>query len=345
VTETTDASARRQVAYYYPEPYWQLREIDGLKTLLLFFDEIATLLPGYMRGIEVAADPVLAGPLVEKGLLRVLEPETFVDKQMTEELSTILVELITNGTFDDLDRAGRYAELSQSRLGWKADVSLAGMVIEELETRGLARPSRDGVSVPLHPVVRKTVLVLLAQLARRTGLRHSLDLHPTTSEFGPVQDLLQTLAREPLPSAGHVVALDFQTVAVDLASVPLDEVLGFRERHGEAYRAYARDIRRLLVDLGQLSEQDREQLLIDREEALVDQAHDLRRAARKAWRLPFASFSLGAAGAAWAAVGQHDILTALFTLGAGVVGALQVERPAVCAYSYLFEARHVFPIQ
>jgi hypothetical protein len=149
MAETTDAAeAGREVAYYYPEPYWRVGEVDSLKTLLLFFDEIAILLPRYMRGRETAADPVLAGPLHEQGLLRVLEPEVFVDQQMTEELSEVVVELITGGAFDDLETTGYYAELSRSRMGWDADVDLAGMVIEELEARNLARPSQDGVSVP-----------------------------------------------------------------------------------------------------------------------------------------------------------------------------------------------------
>src|SRR5438045_2740465 len=100
-----------------------------------------------MRGREVAVDPALAGPLTDKGLLRILEPETFVDQQMTEELSMMLVKLITDGTFDGLDHSVQYHELSQSRLGWDADVSLASMVVDELHARGLAKTSQDRVSI------------------------------------------------------------------------------------------------------------------------------------------------------------------------------------------------------
>jgi len=49
-------------AYYYPAPYWLVGEADWLKTLLLFFDDIAILLPRYMRGRPELADPVLANP-------------------------------------------------------------------------------------------------------------------------------------------------------------------------------------------------------------------------------------------------------------------------------------------
>ena len=340
MTETTDAAeASIDIAYYYPEPYWRMGEVDPLKTLLLFFDEIAILLPRYMRGRETAADPVLAGPLQEQGLLRVLEPEVFIDQQMTEDLSEAMVELITGGAFDDLEATDYYAELSRSRMGWDADVELAGMVIEELEARQLARPSKDGVSVPLHPIVRTTVLVLLSQLARAAGERQGLNLHPTTSRTVPVDALVQTLARAPLPSAGHIVALDLETVAVNLATVPLDEVLEFRREHGRSYRQYARDLRQLLIELGPLSEQDRERLLLDRQEDLADQAADLRRTARRGWRHPFASFFLGAAGAVWEAVGKDDVLTALLALGGGIVGALASGRQTSGAYSYLFEAQ------
>jgi len=348
VTGETEGTVRREVAYYYPEPLWRMDEIDGLKTLLLFFDEIATLLPRYMRGRGVAADPALAGPLTEKGLLRILEPETFLDQQMTEELSTILVQLITDGTFDGLDHNVHYQELSQSRMGWDADVSLASMVIGELQARGLAHPSQDRVSVPLHPVVRSTVLILLSQLARTAGLRQGLSLHPTASQSGVVRSLMKTLEHEPMPSAGHVVALDLQTICVDLTTVPLDEILDFRAEHGQSYRAYARDLRQLLFELGPLPGSEREQLLLDREESFADQAADLRRAARRAWKMPFVSFALGAAGATWEIAGQDDPISAVLALGAGIAGAagaLATSTASASAYSYLFEAQRTFAMR
>lgn len=348
VAGETEGTVGREVAYYYPEPFWRMEEIDGLKTLLLFFDEIATLLPRYMRGREIAADPAFAGPLSEMGLLRILEPETFVDQQMTEELSTVLVQLITDGAFDGLDHAVQYHALSQSRMGWDADVSLASMVIGELQARGLAKPSQDRVSVPLHPVIRSTVLILLSQLARTAGLRQGLSLHPTAGQSGVVRSLMKTLEQEPMPSAGHVVALDLQTICVDLTTVPLDEVLDFRAEHGQAYRAYARDLRQLLFALGPMAAGEREQVLLDREEAFADQAADLRRSARRAWKMPFVSFALGAAGATWEVTGQDDPISAVLALASGIAGAagaLATSTSSASAYSYLFEAQRRFTMR
>ncbi len=59
MTETRDAAeVANEAAYYYPEPYWLVGEVDPLKTLLLFFDEIAILLPRYMHGRETANRPL-----------------------------------------------------------------------------------------------------------------------------------------------------------------------------------------------------------------------------------------------------------------------------------------------
>lgn len=51
---------RPDVAYYYPAPYWMPHETDWIKSLLLFFDRVAILLPGYMYGRHRTADPTLA---------------------------------------------------------------------------------------------------------------------------------------------------------------------------------------------------------------------------------------------------------------------------------------------
>jgi len=330
-------SALPEIAYYYPEPYWGLHEADWLKTLLLFFDEIAILLPRYMRGRPEEADPALAGPMAERGLLRVLEPETFVDEEVTQALATAMVELITVGAFDDLPRSGRYAELSRTRLGWDADIELAQMLVDELQTRGLARPTEDGVSVPLHPTVRTTILVLLAQLLRGAGRRAQMDLHPVTDSGWAVDALVDTLSSPGLPSAGQVISLDLQEVAVDISSVPLDDVLAFRTDHGLEYRAYMRRLREFLAQLASIDDEvDRARALADRKEELEDEAERLRRSARGAIRRPLAGFALGIAGSAWTAATQDPLGGALAIAGFLVAGLPNSQDRT--AYSYIFAA-------
>lgn len=212
---------RNEVAYYYPEPYWRSEDGDWLKTLLLFLDGVSILLPKYMAEIHRVVDESLAGPLEDKGLLHVLRPEEFIDQEAAESLAMAVVNLIAAGVFDHLPKSDNFAELSRSRIGsrigWSADAELSDWLVQELVSRNLASSSLDGVSVPLHPVVRTTILVLLAQQARSTGVRHGLDLHPVAGYGRPVGDLVSVLSMERSPSAGHVVELDLEAVSIDLS--------------------------------------------------------------------------------------------------------------------------------
>ena len=66
--------------------------------------------------------------------------------------------------------------------------------------RGLARPSEDGVLIPLHPVVRTMLLLILGQLARSAGDRRGMAVHPATNWREAATDLLHALSRESMPS-------------------------------------------------------------------------------------------------------------------------------------------------
>ena len=202
---------RPDVAYYYPAPYWGLDEVSWVKSLLLFFDKVSILLPEYMYGRQYVADPVLAEPLEDRGLLEVLEPKTWIDEEMTKSLAEAMSGLLANGVFDDLPTEVLFRELSQSRMGYAADVDLAQSLVSELRAKGLAKPSEDGVSIPLHPTVRTTILVILAQLARSAGSKRNLLVHPATHDERALHDLINTLSREQMPSRESVIAFDLET--------------------------------------------------------------------------------------------------------------------------------------
>ena len=327
-----------ETAYYYPEPYWLAREGGWIKNLLLFFDELAILLPEYMHGRHVTADPTLAGPLEDQGLLRVLEPEWFVDEDATTRLTDMVQWLIEEKAFDDLPPAGR-AELSMSRMGYRAIHETAHRVYEALAARGLAVPSEDGVSIPMHPFVRAVYLVLLAQLARDTGARHSLDLLPITNGRGAIDIFGRYLQLGPMPSRGRVISFDLETVSIDLDNVPLDEVLSFREENRDAHRRYMQNLREFSVQVSLLDEGDRARAFTDRQAELAAEGRDLMTRARDAWKSPkdVATFGLGLTGAAWA-FATHSPLPALLTLAGAGLGMLP-DKDQSSTFSYLFKAQ------
>lgn len=336
---TVESQAPSEVAYYYPEPYWLAREGGWIKSLLLFFDEVAVLLPSYMRGRHLLADPTLAGPLEDQGLLRILEPETFVDDATAAQLTDVIDALVEGGAFDELSQVERLAELSMSRMGHGTLEAVAGKVGDKLRERGLASESADGVSVPMHPEVRSAYLLVLAQLARETGARLGLDLHPVTNGRGAGEGFRRLLELKPMPSRGQVVDFDLQIVAIDLDHIPLDDVLQFKRESQDAHRKYMRNLRRFAMDLATVDDADRARALIDRRADLEDEARDLRRRALMAWRSPkdVTGFGLGIAGAAWSIATANPIPAALTAIGAGL--RMLPSKSQGSAYSYLFEAR------
>ena len=332
----------RDTAYYYPAPYWLDDEGDWIKSLLLFFDEVAILLPHYMRGRHRDADPSLAGPLEERKLLRVLEPKEWIDAEVAETLAEIMVELLAGGVFDGLPEEHYFAELSQSRIGYGADTELAGFLVDELRQRGLARPSEDGVSIPLHPVVRTTILVILGQLARDAGDRRGMAVHPATDCPKAATDLLDALSRESMPSCEGVVRLDLEPVTLDLSMIPLEEVLQLREDHQDAHRAYMRSLRGFLVELGRISEpEEREAALLERSQEIADMAHDNRRSVGRSVGKSLTSWSMGIAGGVWSAATGDVLGATVGSLGLGA-GLIPGKANTVGAYSYLFAVTSAF---
>jgi hypothetical protein len=328
----------QEVAFYYPGHLWN--EPEWIKSLLLFFDGIGLLVPEYKQHEPELVDPVLAGPLRDRKLLHYLVADQVVDQDTTKHLATEMGKLMDAGVFDRIDRRGTAFEaISMSRMGFYGDEKLAGELLEELEKRDLARRSEDGVSVPLHPLVRYLILTLLAQILRSKASTEDLEFSPATDRTEVVNALSELLDKPQLASAGHVVSFDLQTVSVDLSSVPLDEVLAFRTENLKDYRRYVRSVRSFARDLSLLSPIDRRGAFRDRKGELDDLASDLSGRARSAWRRPV-SFGLGLAGAFWTAV--TNPVGAALSLGGLLTRGNEGSSREVGAFTYLFAARKEF---
>ena len=295
-----------------------------------------------MRGRHRVADPSLAAPLEDMGLLRILEPSEWIDGEMTEKLAEVVLDLLGDGVFDVLPESQYFAELSQSRIGYGADVELAEFLVDELRKRGLARPSEDGVSIPLHPVVRTTILVILGQLARGAGERRGLALHPVTNRRPAERDLIDTLSRESMPSYDSVVKLDLEPASLDLSLIPLDDVLQLRDEHRDSHREYMRSIRGFMVELGRIKDpHQREAALLRRRQEIADLARENRRLMRRSLGKSIASWSLGIVGSVWSAAAWDIFGAAVGALGLGA-GLIPLPRETVGAYTYLFAAKSAF---
>ncbi len=332
-------SPAKELAFYYPNPMWYSG--DWVKNLILFFDGVALLVPKYMKNRPEEIDPSIVTGLKEHGLLYFIEPEKAVDKAATERLAITLTDIITSGALDYLAKEKTaFHELSMSRLGYYGDERLANMIFEELKKRNLARDTEDNVSIPMHPMVRSLILVLLAQILRLYGATMKAELSPATDVPRLVEALSELLVSKPAPSSAAVVTFDLNAVSVDLGPVPISEVLHFRKENLKAHRRYCISARKFSQELSRMPEKERRTAFELRQTELDDIASDLRKKARQAWRKP-ASFGLTLAGAAITAAAGHPIAAAL-TIGAAALRYEGTKTADIGVYTYLFRAQHTF---
>ena len=213
------------------------------------------------------------------------------------------------------------------------------MIFEELEERGLARESEDDVSIPMYPKVRSLVLVLLTQILRPYGRNINANLSPVTDSGEMVGALSELLSQGIEPSCGSVVEFDLTTVTVDLASVPLDEVLEFRQQNLEAHKRYMLSVRKFAMALSHMPEEEQQVNFEHRQAELDDLASDLRNCARKSWKKS-ASFGLTLAGSALSALNAP--FAAMIKATSTLAGHEKNSEADSGAYSYLFRAQKRF---
>ncbi len=336
----TDASKPAdlpEIAFYYPNPYWS--DLDWAKNLILFFDGIGMLIPNYMDHHSDLDDLAVITGLKEHNLFHVIEPEYAVDADATKKLANTLVDIIASDRLEHLhnDEKTQFHTLSMSRLGYSGDPKLADFIFQELKERGLAADTEDGVSIPMHPLVRSLILVLLSQILRPQGLQRGLDLSPATDQPRLVAALSEILSSPNAPTASDVVSFDMATVGVDLGAVPIEEILAFRAEHLPEHRNYSLSVRRFMRELSLMPVGERTQAFEARQEELHDLASALRKLSRGAWGKP-ASFAISLAGAAWTYT-TGDPIGAAIAAGGSILGLGGSNSAEVGAYSYLFNAR------
>lgn len=329
-----------EVAYYYPNATWRIGSSDFIKNLVLYFDGVGLLVPEYIRDKPFAQDPELASALWDHGLLHILTPETVVTKDVSENLAASVTDILSTGALDHLSADGSaFQELSYSRLGYYGDPGLAEMLFEEFKRRGLVRQSVDGESIPMHPIARSMVLVLLAQILRANSRPLGLNLSPATDRPDVLNALAELLSVPELPTAGQVVSSDLKQVGVDLSGVPIRQVLEFRRTYGDELQRYAREVREFSRRLSVLPEVERADSYRDRAAELDAMAREVARRASSYWKQPTA-FYLSVLSAT-AALGGNNLMSALFAVGGAFAASGPTTGSDGGAYSYLFKARRI----
>ena len=229
-----------------------------------------------------------------------------------------------------------------SRIGYHGDRDLAELIFRELKSRGLAKDSEDGVSIPMHQTVRALILVLLAQIIRPKGESMGLTLSPATDRWRLVDALTEVISSPDNPSASiaDVISFDMGMVGVNLGSIRMDEILDFRRQHYAQHRKYVVSVRRFARELSLMLPEERELVFEERQEELDDAARVLRRVNRVSWKRTI-SFGISLTGAAWTLHSGDPIAAAIAGASAvyGVVAGERSRSREVGVYSYLMSAK------
>ncbi len=339
---------KRDFAFYYPGQYWH--DSDWMKNLILFFDGISMLIPEYMEDHGSFDDYAIVSALKKQGLFNIMRPEVAVGAKETEALSRALTDIVSSGGLDHLvqttskDRAGSsFGSISMSRLGYRGSEELAEAIFHQLKERGLTRDSDDGVSIPMHRTVRTLILILLSQILRGQGEEMGVTLSPVTDRWDLVFALNEIISVPAgPPGVGEIVSFDLAMVGVDLSSVPIDEILDFRQQNYAAHRDYRLSILKFSHELSSLGAKDREAAFEQRQEELDVKAQALRRVNWKAWKKP-ATFALSVASAVRLVESGNPTWAALAILLA-VLGLIPEGSKEGNVYSYLMSAQRKWSV-
>ncbi|MET8682334.1 hypothetical protein ABZW18_33425 [Streptomyces sp. NPDC004647] len=344
--------ARPELAHFYPGWIWDDQSVGQMKSLLLFFDGFALLLPEEHFNSVVTREVQLAEPLKQAGLLHNLEPRDWLDRATAAHIRRVAEYVLP----DTSAAGGRYPNLGAISMGHLAFSTLVGggsaedadRVVERLLRSGAVTRRRpdlgaDMVEMPGH--VRAAVLMTLALAAQAKVSDQRIHLvgkYQQSAYASAVEHVMPRGVRKALPKArraGEVLHRDILDVGIDLSRVPLDEVLDYKREHGAEYRKYAQDLRRFVGELEAAEPHDRQRRIDERAEMLADHASALRRA-RRAWGRPVAAVVLAGAGAAWTLHQANDALGAIISLVGATVGAAPPNRPE-SPFTYLFGVKKV----
>ena len=311
-------------------------------------------------------DPVLAQPLMERGLLTNFPPGSWLDEESSELLAGTLLELVRKEVRLPYPNQGdkgyhtTYRQLLSGHWGSDAAPKAADMFHRELLRRGLVSESRKNQRVvQMHPAVRLLVLTVFVRILEACVRRSSdVRLQPITDNvrlaFEHASSIGDYLSNRDYNHHGNehgwilnnypdvrgtamILGTDLQAVGLDLSHVPLDEVLDFRREQGQHYRAYARSLHSFLENVRFRTDQGYQTALAQRQEQIVDMADDLRRRGRKAFGRNSIVTTLSLAGATWTAIHGDPIGAVLAAVGA--MAGVKSEEIPVNSYSYLFVAR------
>jgi hypothetical protein len=321
-----------EFVHYYGDFIWDEELTGWIKSLLLFFDGIALALSPEMADQLIEANPVLAQPLAELGLLRNYEPDSWLrpNEYMLERYGY---------AFRRVDEIFEHARQTQNAADSQAigqiffdDENLHRDLIRLADSLDSAKQKYGDTASQKRALVGGVKSRLLHWNITDVAIQPVIDDEDAASYVAAVIGSYNT-------GRANIVVGDLAQVGIDLSTVPLDEVLDFRRQYGSEYQRYSSDVRRFTLELSLVDQASRYSAITERRAELEDRAEQLRKIGRTAFARQTIGFGFGLAGAAWT-LAHGDPWGASFAAGAAAAGLSRQDPGSIGAgYTYILRAK------
>jgi hypothetical protein len=300
---------------------------------------IALSLPSPLFEDVVDRDPVLALPLLERGLLQNFDPAEWTDQEALASVTDELISALDHETkmFGD----SRYCSLTGFHWGQAMGNEGYRRLTEKLVNTGLVRHN-DSTGLFLMPEdLRRHILLMWFKVLATAAAPRNIRIHPV-AELAVTDDLLdQYFHHSSGPrflnqmATGSYFLHDMAALYLDLSTVPLDEILDFRAQHGVQYRAYLAD---LLAYVERAAREYDPAFHATREEVIIDQWNELERLTRKTFSKRAGVAALSLLASVWSG-SRGDPLGAILAGMTALLALPEMPSPPP-QFAYLFTVRN-----
>jgi hypothetical protein len=337
--------SKKRYAYYAPDWIWPEKDTDYMKQMLFFFDGVAMSLPRKYFEMSVEQSPVLAQPLLERGLLINADPAEVLDSTTSDTLTEAVQEVAD--ALDGLSKRG--VGIARSHLVSPRSAS-GSKAIENMIRRGIIeRPFNhlEDDLVYVSAEMRVAVLYLYAQALHTSTNKR--DQGPTIDPVGrssywarPDKKFIASLSVA--ARADRLSSFDDTTeeieIPLDLSKATLDDILEFREANASDLRHYLKTLKAYAHELAE--SENPEAVRKERAQEIEDYNANLRSKTRHSKSRAVMSFGISAMGATWT-LKTGDPGGAIFALLSAAAGIPRNEAAhEITSYSYLAKIQRRF---
>lgn len=342
MADTTEQRGRPHLAYYTDGIAWSSSE--WAKSMLLFFDGIAILVPAQEDAAFQRSDESVIAGMTDAGCLRVLRPDELVDEATAAGVMSAVSAAVEREDWRGSEVAGVLDLLYLDKMGYRVSREPFELMAQQLKDRKLASDWEHGASMAVDRRVCLLTLSVIAAQSRRRGEALGLRLTPTTDGLKWGRRQREFASHPTMDACARILLADADQLNIDVGAVPIDELVGFRRNNASVLDRYRLSVAKFARDIQGLDPEDQRLAVIQRTAELADARHDIERVGRDFW-LTTGRVSLAIGGIAWTCF-SGDPTGAI--LGVGELAfegaaALGAANAGGTDFSYVISAARTFP--